>query len=500
MRARLVYVFGLFECDEYYKTHPDPGPVPGRCRLPAIDSETARQVALVGAGTTFFGVFNLFFTGWTIKRFGLKPALFISVFWPAVRLLIQNIGVAVGAGEGIIIIQASQIITIVGGPVGYLLALNSFAAEIVPAAERTATLGRVSGCAMFGTALGYLFGGYLADLFGIAAPFRATLAMFVISCIFIYLFLPAVRNVDAAEVAKTSSLSAFFAPLKLYIPAKWVLQDGRTTAEYGVLLLGTGAFLGVLATGYIPIILQLFATDVLDFGSTENGWLISLNCTVRGIFLTFIFPVIISKGRKWLDGSKGQSAEDPKDDPAPSKTPTATDATIETPTVEGDAPPPESSDLPIPLTEKKEESYRFDLLFTTYSILLDAVLTSLATFVTEGWQLYLVAVILPFASGTGPAAKGTILQMCSPSQRADALSAISLVELVARLATLGVFGMIFAALAEVGRPELTFACNGAVALLAFTVLLFARFPPDGSRRAAEVEAIGAAPSEAENGH
>lgn len=50
---------------------------------------------------------------------------------------------------GILIIQLSQIITVIGGPAGYLLALNSFATEVVLPNERTATIGRLTGCAMY---------------------------------------------------------------------------------------------------------------------------------------------------------------------------------------------------------------------------------------------------------------------------------------------------------------------------------------------------------------
>lgn len=480
----LIYVFGVFSCEEYYKTHDDPGPIAGRCRLAAIEANAAQQVAILGMGTTLFGVANLFFTGWMIKRFGLKNALFTSVLWPAVRLAVQNLGVQLGAGTGILVIQLSQIMTLVGGPVGYILALNSFAAEVVAPAERTAVLGRVTGLAMFGSSVAYLLGGYLSDTFGIAAPFRFTLGLFLLSSIYIFLFLPNVEAPSAAAGVKTvSSFSAFVAPLKLYVPTKWIQKDGKTRTEYGVLLLGAGAFLGVLATGFQTILLQLFATDVLEFGTTENGWLISLNTGFRGVFLTFMFPAIIAGGRRWLD--KGKQTEDKTSD----NTSTVQDGTTVAPELEvstvataamTEPPPAEIAEI------KREESFRFDLVFTTWSILLDGVLTGVATFVTTGWQLYLLAIILPFASGTGPAAKGTILQMCSPSQRADALSAISLVELCARLVTQGLFGAIFAAFATIGRPELTFVCNAGVASLAFVVLLFARFPPEGSRRAAEV--------------
>jgi hypothetical protein len=56
-------------------------------------------------------------------------------------------------------------------------------------------------------------------------------------------------------------------------------------------------------------------------------------------------------------------------------------------------------------------------------------------FVTQGWQLYLVAVLLPLGAGTGAASKGTILQMLPKSERVDALSGITLIENLARLST-----------------------------------------------------------------
>jgi MFS family permease len=478
-------VLGQFSCDEYYKTHSSDAPYETRCNIPAIEARTARELALLGASTTIFGVCNLFFTGWMIKRFGIKSALIASVFWPAVRVFIQAVGTEVGAGRGIIIIQLSQIITILGGPSGYRLALNSYAAEIVEPKQRTATLGRLSGGPMIGSSIGFLMGGLISDGVGLKTPFHVAFVLFLLSCLFILTFLPSVEaEVPAQERKKVTSLSAFLAPFKLYIPSKWVAVDGRRHMEFGVLLLGLGAFLGVLATGYIPLLLQLFSMDVLHFRPRDNGWLISLNCAVRGIFLTFIFPSIIALGRKWIDKESERSdLPEPVEAPEP-----AVDLSLSS-----TVPPPaevisQPTALQTPLvTATREGPFHFDLLFVTWSILLDGILTGLATFITQGWQLYLLAVILPLASGTGPAAKGTIIQMCTPSQRVDALSAISLVEQMANLITVGVFGGLFAAFAAMGKPELTFLCNAGVAVLAFIVLIFARYPPVGSRRLAELE-------------
>ncbi|KAI7186890.1 hypothetical protein KC363_g6309 [Hortaea werneckii] len=514
----LIYVFGVMTCDEYYKKHPDaglsllqePGLGHNRCQIHAIEASTARSVALLGTSTTLFGVINLFFTGWTMKAFGVKKALMLTVFFPAVRLAVQNIGVETGANMGILIVQCSQMITVVGGPVGYLLALNSLATEVVEPAERTGTLGRLSGCAMFGTAIGYLAGGLIGDYLGIIWPFRVTLALFILCCIYIQLCLPDIHNKEV-EARASKSLSSFFDPIKMFAPQKFIRPNGHVYNEYGVLFLGIGTFLGVLATSYIPVLLQMYSTDVFGFGTSENGFLISINSLVRGFFLTFAFPHIISKGREWLDkGSKHSegihaaqtrgSYDDNAEQANPSPHALAQPHQDRTPGFLGAGPTPapsfptsSSSNNPksphpakTPPQEEEEESPEetspFDLHFTQTSLLLDALLTSLCTFTTSASQMYLIALILPLASGTGPAAKGTILQFCTPSQRVDALSAISLVELIARLSSTSLFGVVFAGFAERGTAHWTFAVNAGIAGIGWVVLLGARFPREGARR------------------
>lgn len=111
------------------------------------------------------------------------------------------------------------------------------------------------------------------------------------------------------------------------------------------------------------------------------------------------------------------------------------------------------------------------------------------------------AIILPLASGTAPAAKGVIMEMVDSSQKADALSGIALVETAATVGTLSAFGQLFAHLSAVGKPNLVFIANGvstachtndtdlwltrvshcckALALLAFTIFIFAQLPRAG---------------------
>jgi MFS family permease len=233
-------------CSEYYKTHPEPdsGTTKDRCSVHAIEASTSIAISILSASTTIFGVLNLFVTGWTIKKFGVKSALFISVFWPAVRLAVQNIGVAVGSNEGILIIQSSQVITIIGGPAGYMLALNTFVTEVIEHHERTGALGRLTGAGLFGTSLGYLFGGLISDWSGIQAPFRVTLVLFLSSSAYVAVFLPYVPLPEDVVAKASSGVNKFFGPLKTFAPQKWIRKDGRVKHEYGALLLGTGVFFG----------------------------------------------------------------------------------------------------------------------------------------------------------------------------------------------------------------------------------------------------------------
>lgn len=176
----------------------------------------------------------------------------------------------------------------------------------------------------------------------------------------------------------------------------------------------------------------MYATDVFGFGTRKNGYLIALNSFLRAIFLTFIFPRVIAYGRKKMsrraDGKAVASAPTsgiatPSGEPNPSTT-EATDA------MENEQEP-----LQPPKRQSKHETFDFDLVYARYSLLLDGILTGAATFIQQGWQIYIVAIVLPFAAGTGASSKGVILQMCKANERTDALSAITLVENVARLTT-----------------------------------------------------------------
>jgi hypothetical protein len=211
-----------------------------------------------------------------------------------------------------------------------------------------------------------------------------------------------------------------------------VLLDGRVQIQYGALLLGAGVSLGILATGYIPVLLQMYSTDEFGFGTAENGYLISMYSLLRGLFLTLVFPRVIKMGRKWVkrrDSAKSRASYDPPSSAIPELPTDINDL--------GGVEVMDNEEEPIepPKPSDEQETFAFDLIFTQYSLLTDGILTGAASFVSKGWQIYLVGAVLPFASGSGPAAKGTILQMCPASERTDALQGITLLEMIARLST-----------------------------------------------------------------
>jgi MFS family permease len=486
-------------CEEFYKSH-DPFVGDGdRCSVSEIEARTASAVALLGTTTTIFGVINLIWTGWLIKSFGVKAALVQQTVWPSVRLCCQIIGVTLGAGEGMMMIQITQFICMFGGPAGYLLALNTYVTEVAEPSQRTAAFGQLQGAVMFGTAFGYLLGGQSGDIFGIRRPYEIAFFLMIISTLYTLVFLPYVAPSKVTdETIKKKSLSSYFGPAKMFLPQKFRLPNGSIYAHWGIFLLGAGVFWGVLATGFIPVLIQMYATNAFGFRPTENGYLMSFNSIIRGLFLTFVFPKIISMGRIWFTSKNATVIMEPQQSRIPT---TAEDLEA--------VPGLEAQQEPTTLLTSVDANHgsAFDLFFLKWSLVVDGLLTGCAAFSRQGWHIYLAAFLLPLASGSAAAAKGVMMEMCEPSQRADALSAITLVEMIATVSTsqsspssyslipanasstVSIFGAVFAALAEIGKPHLVFICNAGVAVFAVFVLAFSRFPPAGAIRIVDVDAV-----------
>ncbi|KAH8896888.1 MFS general substrate transporter, partial [Thozetella sp. PMI_491] len=416
------------------------------------------------------GVLNLLVTSWFIKQFGVRAAMIQQCIWPAVRAGLQVLAIGIGGNTGINIIIFGQFVCILGGSQGYVLVANTYVTKLVKGPDQTGVLGVLQGFVMFGTAFGYLLGGVVGDWLGIGYPFYFALAFMIVSTIYALVFLPfvTVQHSETEALSKSNPVSAIIRPLQLFVPVLLTSPEGRTRRFYHIFLLGWGVFFGVLATGFIPIIIQLYSTSAFDFHPTQNGYLMAFNYLMRGSFLAFIFPWLISKGRKWYNGSEEENG-DTKVSPSPSPVPAE----------EGDSG--ERDDI-AQASPSKGYITGFDLLFVKISLLLDGILTCSAAFSTQPWHIYTSAFLIPLASGSAPAAKGVIIEMCSSSQREDALTAISLAETVATLLTMSIFGKVYAILAERGTPYQVFFYNAAVALFAAGVLAFCRFPPASYRR------------------
>jgi hypothetical protein len=136
---------------------------------------------------------------------------------------------------------------------------------------------------------------------------------------------------------------------------------------------------------------------------------------MRAFFLSILFPRIIASGRKWLSPTHSPiPPQDPIEEPDP---------------IEGHPSnllPPTSE--PVEQPTDTQHGSAFDLLFLQFSIFLDGLLTSLVTFASSGAHIYIAAGVLPFASGTGSAVKGVVMDLVGGEEKADALSGIALVE------------------------------------------------------------------------
>lgn len=466
----IFYAFHLMECDDFYTHHPPYTGLGDRCSRNEIAAGTATDFSFLAMSTTICGTVNLFFAGWLVKKIGLRLALMAQVLVPAIRVLTQILGVLAGGRSGIVIFQATQLITVLGGPVGYILIINIMVGEVVSPARRTPVFGMLQGCFMLGQAVGYLTGGMIGDAWGIRRPFEVAFVAFLVSTAYVQLALPYVSPESMAGGGKKAGgpkaegvAAGFFAPLRVLAPQRVRLRSGKVIKHLGVLVLCTGVFLGVLATDFAAMLIQMYATAVFEFRQSDNGWLMSEFALMRAVFLIVLFPRIISSGRKWY--AKRQSKRQPRRESMSDQRDPATQGLLIQPD-QLEAPmgtlAEEEPMVTQPPTET--EDTHFDLFFLRWSLVADGLLTSCTALATKKWHIYLAAAMLPFASGTAPAAKGVMTEMCSPEQRADALNALTLVENIGRLATQGFFGFVFAALAEAGKPHLTFYCN-AVSLL-----------------------------------
>lgn len=409
-QVSIFYVFHLMECDIYYDNHPPYTGTGDRCSVNEIAAKTATQFSILGMSTTFCGTLNLFLTGWTVKRWGPRFALVLQTLIPAIRVSTQILGVLAGRSAGITIIQSTQLITIFGGPAGYILVVNTIAGELVEPMQRTAVFGQLQGCIMLGQAMGLFLGGFVGDTFGIRMPFQVAFYLFLVASLYARFILPYISPESLTDGKKDpgrKGVGGFLAPLKIMAAQRVRFADGRVGKHYGVFFLCCGIFLGVLATGYAPLLIQMYATAYFDFSQGDNGWLMSGNALMRSFFLFFIFPRIIDSGRAWWVAKASREKRGSAAASLPSKHVRPDHQS----TTEGHSPltripsRPEELEAPMAGNQAEEETMspeqtetrpederaacRFDLFFLRWSLLVDGLLTAGAALCTQKWHIYL---------------------------------------------------------------------------------------------------------------
>ncbi|KAL1405594.1 hypothetical protein Q8F55_009233 [Vanrija albida] len=487
-QTSLIYSFRTMTCDEYYKTHVWDG-VGDRCAVKAIEASTAKSITAMGTVMVTGTIINLFKSTWVIERYGIKNALAQQTFWGAARNLCQTWGQVVGGAAGIRIVTVSQIFNSMGSGGGYQLCANGFVSLLSSDEARTANFGVIQGVHMLGSAVGYTVGGTIERLLGPLAPFNVAFVCLVFCTFFAAVSLPYIdpktefkgKNGQSSKAKKKRGL---FSPLKVFIPRRVATPDGRSRIDTNVFFLGAGTFTSVLATGYVNMALQLVGTNAFGFTPDTSGLMMSCTQLVQAGFLSLAFPRIIAAGRRWYASPA-----------APSPPPSSASST-RTLTDPVDPTDPDQAELPdaagAPLLDEPQQptdaahGSAFDLAFLRRSILVASILTSAVSFSNKWWHLYIAAAVLPFSSGTAPAAKGVMMDIVDAEDRPDALAGIALVEKIGQVSTISVFGFVFAYLSELGRPTLVFAVDAFVALIAFCMLLPVSLPRGPARGANRV--------------
>lgn len=91
----------------------------------------------------------------------------------------------------------------------------------------------------------------IGDAIDIRAPFDVAFVSFLIATIYVRFALPYTSPASMSngkKTAKSGGLSSFLAPLKILLPQRLRLADGKTKKHYGVIFLCSGIFVGVVST------------------------------------------------------------------------------------------------------------------------------------------------------------------------------------------------------------------------------------------------------------
>ena len=139
-------------CEEYYRHNPPFRGQGDRCNVPSVEASTASAISLLGATITVNGnasyiypslsmltvqgVVNIMLTNWCMRKFASRTVLILQLIGPTARLACQLLGgtyvilsrkdprlmeilVRIGGHKGVVVVQISQLLGVVGGSTGY---------------------------------------------------------------------------------------------------------------------------------------------------------------------------------------------------------------------------------------------------------------------------------------------------------------------------------------------------------------------------------------------
>lgn len=146
--------------------------------------------------------------------------------------------------------------------------------------------------------------------------------------------------------------------------------------------------------------LQLVALNVFDFRSTDLGFLMSATFAVRALFLTTLFPIIISRGRRWLTtnqapppvSSVSSSIAPPGEPNHPGSIAVAKHQVLAAYEAHPEQDGPDEHPWMGPVDVLHGST--FDLRFLKSSLLLDGLLTGCCFFFSKSWHVYLGASVV----------------------------------------------------------------------------------------------------------
>lgn len=133
----------------------------------------------------------------------------------------------------------------------------------------------------------------------------------------------------------------------------------------------------------------MYATAEFSFNQADNGWLMSEFAIMRSIFLLFMFPPIISWGRRRITRRSARVSQPAATEDGNAEAPLGH---IPIDPGEFDATVGQQADqepVQLPMVQDDREASKFDLVFLRWSLVVDGALTTVAAFATQRWHIYL---------------------------------------------------------------------------------------------------------------